>query len=290
MKQNFNFLDAHFRKLLSLALQEDRGSGDVTTQALFGKKSPRVRAKIFSKQPLVVAGLEVARIVFRKVDPSLKVEILQKEGKFLEEEESLMILRGSAASILTAERLALNFLQHLSGIATLTHLFVQKVQGTKAKILDTRKTVPGLRKLAKHAVLMGGGANHRFGLYDAYLIKDNHLAFYGSIAQAIAQVRKHNRRKLKVEVEVENLEQFEQALQAGADWVLLDNMPLEDLRLAVIWNKKETRLKACVLEASGNVDLNNVRAVAETGVDYISVGSLTHSASAVDLSLEIDPA
>lgn len=274
------------KKLIQLALQEDIGSGDVTTRALFGKKDPLVQAELIAKEPLLLAGLEIAELVFKKINPKIRFRKLAKEGSRVKEGAVLASLKGKASSILTAERVALNILQHLSGIATLTYLFVQSVKGTKAKILDTRKTLPAWRRLEKYAVKMGGGVNHRIGLYDAYLIKDNHLALYGSIAKAIEQIRKQNRKKMKVEVEVKNLEEFEQALICQPDWILLDNMPLEEMHLAVL-RKRKLAGHVPLLEASGNVNLNNVRAVAQTGVDYISIGALTHSAKAVDMSLEI---
>lgn len=278
-------ISAREKKLLSLALEEDIGSGDITTQTLFGKKNLKVEAILLVKEPLIVCGVELAEWVFKKTDPKIKFKKKLKDGSRAQQGDSIASISGNAGSILTAERVALNFLQHLSGVATLTYLFSQSIQDTKAKILDTRKTLPGWRKLEKYAVKIGGGVNHRFGLYDAFLIKDNHLALYGSITKAIEQVRKQNRKKLKVEVEVKNLNEFEEALTAKPDWILLDNMTLEDMHLAVI--RRGVEKHHPILEASGNVNLNNVRAVAQTGVDYISVGALTHSAKAVDISLEI---
>ncbi len=279
--------DSSIQSLISLALKEDIGSGDITTRTLFGKKNLKVEAIVLVKEPLIVCGIDLAELVFKKINPKIKFKKISKDGNRAQEGDCIASISGNAGSLLTAERVALNFLQHLSGVATLTYLFSQSIQDTKAKILDTRKTLPGWRKLEKYAVKTGGGVNHRFGLYDAFLIKDNHLALYGSITKAIEQVRKQNRKKLKVEVEVKNLNEFEEALAAKPDWILLDNMTLEDMHLAVI-RKGEQKL-APILEASGNVNLNNVRAVAQTGVDYISVGALTHSAKAVDISLEIVP-
>lgn len=280
------------KKLIELALQEDIASGDITTQALFGKKSPKVKAVFLAKEPLVLAGIDVAQAVFKKVDPKIKFKVLKKEGSKCNEGDEIAILEGSVSSLLIAERTALNFLQQLSGVATQAYLFVKTIEGTNAKILDTRKTLPGWRSLQKYAVKIGGGHNHRMGLYDAYLIKDNHLALYGSITQAIEAVRKHNnKKKNKIEVEVTNLKQLDEALKSKPDWILLDNMTLEDMRLAVIKRNSAVRANnhSPLLEASGNVDLHNVRAVAETGVDYISIGALTHSAPSVDISLEIFP-
>ncbi len=286
------------KRLIDVALREDLGPGDITTRALFPKNSPPIKAKIIAKQNLVIAGLEIAEAVFKKVDANLRVKKIKKDGARVKSGAEILFIHGKASSILTAERTALNFLQHLSGVATLTSHFVEKIHGTHAKILDTRKTLPGWRALEKYAVKIGEGKNHRMGLYDAYLIKDNHLALYGSITKAIEQVQKTNLKKLKIEVEVNSLKQFKEALAAKPDWILLDNMTLEDMRLAVIrrnqvganlvfaQNKGRSQ-GSPLLEASGNINLHNVRSVAQTGVDYISIGALTHSAPAVDMSLEI---
>lgn len=274
-------------KLIQLALQEDLEKGDITTQALFAKKKIITQAQFIAKEPLVLAGIEIAKTVFKKVNPQVHFKILKKEGSRCEEGSVIAEVKGSATSILASERVALNFIQHLSGVATLTHLFVQSISGTSAKILDTRKTLPAWRSLQKYAVEIGGGVNHRFGLYDAYLIKDNHLALYGSVSQAIAAARKHRgKKKVKIEIEVDNLDQFEEAIAAKPDIILLDNMPLEDMHLAVLRNHKLPFQDRAKLEASGNVNINNVRAIAQTGVDYISIGALTHSVSAMDISLD----
>jgi nicotinate-nucleotide pyrophosphorylase (carboxylating) len=280
------------RKLIDLALREDIGSGDITSRALFYNKNPKIQAKILAKQSLVLAGNPIVQAVFKKVNSRTRFKSIKKEGEKVEEGDVLALIEGTASSILTAERVALNFLQRLSGIATLTRRFVESVQGSHAQILDTRKTIPGWRRLEKYAVLLGGGANHRMGLYDAYLIKDNHLALYRSITKAVEAVRNANRKGLKIEVEVQDLKRVEEAIKAGVDWVLLDNMTLEDLHLAVILRNKigistpkDGRMP--LLEASGNVNLHNVKAVAETGVDFISIGALTHSAPAVDVSLDV---
>lgn len=282
------------KKLIDLALKEDLGPGDITSVALFGKKGSKVKTRLQAKELLILAGLEVAAAVFKKVNPQIRFRPKKKDGDPVMDGEILAELEGLAASLLSAERVALNFLQHLSGIATLTHCFVQQVKGTFAKILDTRKTLPGWRRLEKYAVKVGGGVNHRMGLYDAFLIKDNHLALSGSITEAVQKVKAANRKKLKIEVEVTTLQGLEEALKAEADWILLDNMTLEDLRLAVIRRNEFARREGRIidvplLEASGGVNLENVRAVAQTGVDFISVGALTHSAPAVDISLEMSP-
>ncbi len=287
--------------LIKLALDEDLGRGDVTSLALFKGQSRIVQARFVAKQPMILAGLDIAQKVFQLAarHPSIQYKskkpakfsfrCLKKEGAALKMDQTFAVIEGPALLVLAAERTALNFLQHLSGVATQTQHFVEKVKGTCAEILDTRKTLPGWRLLEKQAVKLGGGVNHRMGLYDAYLIKDNHLALYGSITQAVQQVRKHNRRQLKIEVEADTLNQFREAMEARVDWILLDNMPLEDMRLAVMMRNQIDRGKkgSVILEASGGVNLNNVRAVAQTGVDYISVGALTHSAPAVDISLEM---
>jgi len=301
MTQN-SILGLSEKRLIDLALKEDLGPGDVTTRALFSKKNPTVEGKILAKESLVLAGLAAAQAVFKKVDPKIQFKSSHKDGDKISEGTAFASVKGKASSLLTAERVALNFLQHLSGIATLTYCFVQQIQGTSAKILDTRKTLPGWRRLEKAAVKAGGGENHRLGLYDAFLIKDNHLALSGSIAEAVEKARSANKKKLKIEVEVTSLKVLEEALKLGVDWILLDNMPLEDMRLAVIRRNEFVRKEGRrlqpnlgqtsasggpLLEASGGVNLENVRAVAQAGVDYISVGALTHSAPAVDISLEI---
>lgn len=272
----------YYQDLIKIALAEDLGMGDITSKALFSKAGPKIKAQLVAKGPLLVAGLEVAQEVFRKVSPKTKFFLRKDEGDHCNDGEILAVIEGAAQNILSAERVALNFVQQLSGVATLTQKFVEAIRGNSTKILDTRKTIPGWRMLQKYAVKIGGGVNHRFGLYDAYLIKDNHLALFGSLTEAIETVKKHNRKKFKIEVEIDTLSQLTEVLACKPDWILLDNMPLEDMRLAVLETKGRT-----ILEASGNINLNNVRAVAQTGVDYISVGTLTHSAPAVDISLEI---
>jgi nicotinate-nucleotide pyrophosphorylase (carboxylating) len=272
-----------------LALTEDLGRGDITTRALFPKAVP-AEAVITAKQAGVVAGLPVARAVFQQVDRRLKFRALVNEGERIKSGTVLAAIRGDGRSILTGERVALNFLQRLSGIATLTAQFVDAAKGAKVAILDTRKTTPGLRLLEKYAVRTGGGRNHRFGLYDAILIKDNHLALHGSLADAVRRAkdraprRPHRQHRMAVEVEAATLAEVEAAVRAGADAILLDNMSLDQLRKAV-------RLSGgrAFLEASGGVTLANVRDVAATGVDAISIGALTHSAPALDLSLEVTP-
>ncbi|MCX7723504.1 MAG: carboxylating nicotinate-nucleotide diphosphorylase [Verrucomicrobiae bacterium] len=277
----------HVRRLVRAALAEDIGAGDVTSEAVV-PDSAIAAGVMRAREPLVVAGLDVAAVVFNEVSDRVEVIRLVRDGQRVQAGASLLRVRGPARALLGAERVALNFVQRMSGIATLTAQFVDAVQGTGAKITDTRKTTPGLRALEKYAVRCGGGHNHRLGLFDMVLIKDNHLAVLkdaepNPIAAAVARARaKHP--SLEVEVECETLEQVEQALEAGADIILLDNMNVLQLRLAV----QRARGKART-EASGGITLANVRAVAETGVDFISIGALTHSARAVDVALDLEP-
>lgn len=268
------------------ALREDVGSGDVTTLATVPAELA-ASAVMAAREPLVVCGLEVAEAVFHEVSPEIQIEPLAQDGQRATRGQALMRLRGRARGILTGERVALNFVQHLSGIATLTARFVEAIAGTSARILDTRKTNAGLRSLEKYAVTQGGGTNHRFGLYDRVLIKDNHLAALrleppNAIEAAVRRARAQYP-SLQIEVEADTLEQVQQALLARADCILFDNMSVEDLRAAV-W-LVNGRAKT---EASGGVTLATVRAVAETGVDFISVGGLTHSARAADIGLDFE--
>ncbi|MBN2057941.1 MAG: carboxylating nicotinate-nucleotide diphosphorylase [Candidatus Saganbacteria bacterium] len=268
------------RKLVKEALLEDVGAGDVTTMSIADSVTP-TEAVIAAKETGVIAGLEAAREVFRQVDKRARFRPLIKDGGRVKSGKVIARVYGPAPSLLIAERTALNFLQRLSGIASQTSLFVAKVKGTRAKILDTRKTTPGLRLLEKAAVKAGGGTNHRIGLYDAILIKDNHIAMAGGVAEAIRRARAKS--KMPVEIEAKTIAQVKQAIKAKADRILLDNMSLKNLRRAVKLCKK-AQIKT---EASGGVGLKTVRAIAKTGVDFISVGALTHSAKALDLSLKI---
>lgn len=270
-----------WRSLLERALTEDIGSGDITSnltipQALQG------RAVIEARQDLIVCGIEIAREVFAAVDATLLFEILVSDGNRATAGEILARVTGPMRSILAAERTALNFLQRLSGIATLTQKYVDQISGTSAKLVDTRKTLPGWRVLDKYAVATGGGTNHRIGLYDGILIKDNHIAAAGSLVSAVRAAKAGAPKHLRVQVEVESLAQANSALEAGADSLLLDNQTPQSLKeiCAALRDQIE-------LEASGGVTLANIRAIAETGVHRISVGALTHSASAVDIALEI---
>ena len=273
--------------LIQLALEEDVGEGDWTTEWTVSA-GRRCRAEIVAKAPLVVAGADCVRDVFRAVDPDVEVEMTVPDGTRADAGSVLVRLRGRTRSVLVGERTALNFLGRLSGVATLTRRFVDAVAGTGARIVDTRKTTPGWRLLEKAAVRSGGGTNHRLGLHDMILVKDNHADASGGVAQAARAAMARNDRGLAVEVEVRTLEELEEVLPLGVDRILLDNMGLDTLRDAV------ARVKALggerpETEASGNVSLDTVRAVGETGVDLISVGALTHSAPCADVSLRIVP-
>ncbi|MEK9503783.1 carboxylating nicotinate-nucleotide diphosphorylase [Gaopeijia maritima] len=271
--------------LVARALAEDVGSGDVTTRWTVPPGMAGV-AEIRAKAPVVVAGLGPARRVFEAVDPGLDLEIEVADGAARAPGERVLTVRGSLASILTAERTALNFLGRLSGVATLTRRFVEAVGGTSARVIDTRKTTPGWRDLEKAAVRAGGGTNHRMGLHDMVLVKENHIAAAGGVREAIAGVRANNTRGLEVEIEVRSLAELDVALELGVERVLLDNMSPDLLREAV----ERARARSAsppLLEASGNVDLDTIADVAASGVDLISVGALTHSAPVADLSLRV---
>lgn len=262
------------------ALAEDIGAGDATSQAIFPPEA-QARGQILAKQPGVIAGLEVAGAVFHRLDPQLEFSPLTAEGAAVENRQPVARLSGAARTLFSGERTALNFLGRMSGVATLTHQFVEAVAGSGAQILDTRKTAPGLRVVDKLAVALGGGQNHRFGLYDMILLKDNHIDFAGSVTEAVRRARAA-RSGLKIEVEVRTLAQLNEALALGVERILLDNMSLEEMRRAVALTAGRAKL-----EASGNVTLARVRAIAETGVDFISIGALTHSAPVLDVSLDI---
>ena len=278
--------DEEISLLVRLALAEDIGSGDVTTLATV-PESTWASALMRAREPLVVAGLALAETAFRDVSSETRVHRQTEDGRRAETGSPLLKIEGPARALLSAERVALNFIQRLSGVATLTAQFVEAVKGTGAQILETRKTTPGWRRLEKYAVACGGGTNHRFGLYDMVLIKDNHLAALkdespNPIAAAVQRARSRYP-KLKIEVETDTLEQVEQALAAGAELILLDNMKPDLLRLAVHKCKGHAQT-----EASGGVTLTSVRAIAEAGVDFISVGALTHSARSVDIGLDFE--
>ncbi|HEY5402142.1 MAG TPA: carboxylating nicotinate-nucleotide diphosphorylase [Pyrinomonadaceae bacterium] len=278
-----SILDAELRatifECIRRALDEDIFTGDVTTDSIVPVDA-RLSGKIVAKQSGVVAGLKVSKMVFQQLSADISLTANVSEGSFVEAGMVLAQVSGSARGLLTGERTALNLLGRMSGIATLTRQFVDAVAGTKAVILDTRKTAPGLRVVDKLAVRLGGGQNHRTGLFDMVLIKDNHIDFAGSITAAVERVRASGTR-LEIEVEARTLEDLREALSLGVERVLLDNMTIETMREAVALNGGKAKL-----EASGNVTLQSVRAVAETGVDFISVGGLTHSAPVFDVSLK----
>jgi nicotinate-nucleotide pyrophosphorylase (carboxylating) len=277
---------AEIRRAVQAALAEDIGAGDATTLATV-PEAAMARAVLRAREPLVMAGLDFAEAAFRELSTAIKFERLVKDGQRVKGDDILLKIAGPARAILSAERVALNFVQRLSGIATLTAQFVDAIKDTPAQILDTRKTTPGWRRFEKYAVACGGGRNHRSGLFDLVLIKDNHLAaLKNESPSAIAAAVRHAREKypqLKIEVEADTLDQAGQAADAGADIILLDNMNPARLRLAV--QKVKGRAQT---EASGGVNLGNVQTIAKTGVDFISVGALTHSARAVDIGLDFE--
>lgn len=268
--------------IIQNALREDIHTGDLTTQAVVPE--PRAAtARLVAKEALTVAGISVAARVFSLLDPTIVFEVCCHDGQVLGKGAVMARMSGDAAQLLQGERVALNLLQRMSGIATLTSCYVQAVKGTKARIVDTRKTTPGLRVLEKYAVRVGGGINHRTGLYDGILIKENHIAAAGGITEAIRRARAYIPHTLKIEIETETVEQVQEALTAGADIIMLDNMDCDTMRQCVgLINGK------AVVEASGGVNLATVREIAETGVDVISVGALTHSPRAMDISMLLD--
>jgi nicotinate-nucleotide pyrophosphorylase (carboxylating) len=265
---------------IETALREDMPEGDITSESVI-RPDARSEAFFLAKEEGVLAGLDIASRVFAKIDPSVIFIERFKDGASFRAGDKLARVKGPTVSLLKGERTALNFLQHLCGVATATRRFVEAISGTKTHILDTRKTTPGLRLLEKYAVKTGGGTNHRLSLSDMVLIKDNHLRQVGSVAEAVRRARSKIRPGVRVEVEASSLLQVREALAAGADMIMLDNMPLETMHQAVVLASGRVPL-----EASGNMTLDRIRAVAETGVDFISVGALTHSARAVDISLD----
>lgn len=268
------------KDFIKQALAEDIGTGDVTTRMLV-PMGHTATARFTAKSGFVAAGLPVAREVFRCVDERVEFTALVEEGEWVKKGAAIAEAKGETRSILTGERVALNFLQRLSGIATLTSAFVARIEGFDAKILDTRKTTPGMRFLEKYAVQAGGGSSHRMGLYDGILIKDNHIKAAGGIKRAVRLARKGSH-LMKIEVEAETLDEVKEALAAGVDVIMLDNMGVDEMKRAVRLAKGKA-----ILEASGNVSLGNVRDIAATGVDLISIGTLTHSAPAVDISMDL---
>ena len=270
-------------ELIQLALKEDIGPGDITTDNLV---TPDTRGKgiIVAKQDLVIAGLQVAEKVFNTLEPKIEFKALYADGDRIPAGSTVVRIDGTLGALLRGERTALNFLQRLSGIATQARAFIEEVIGTSVKLVDTRKTTPGWRVLEKYAVRIGGAHNHRMGLYDGVLIKDNHIAVSGGIANAVKKVRQQISHLIKVEVEAATFEEVKEAMAAGADVIMLDNMDLEQIRQAVRMIDKKA-----LVEVSGNVTRERLRELAQTGVDLISIGALSHSAVAVDLSMRIVP-
>jgi nicotinate-nucleotide pyrophosphorylase (carboxylating) len=276
-------LDAVTAALVRAALLEDVGTGDVTTTATVDAHAD-AHARITQKAPGVIYGLDVAEAVFAELDPDARFERLVAEGEWREQGGPVLAIHGRARALLTGERTALNFLTHLSGVATMAALAAREVQGTSARVLDTRKTIPGLRALEKAAVAAGGATNHRVGLFDAILIKENHIAAAGGIAQAVARARAAAPELAgTLEVEVRNAEEIDEALAAGAPRLLLDNMDQAQLRAAVTQVAGRAEL-----EASGGVNLQTLQTLAQTGIEWVSMGALTHSAPALDLSLIVE--
>ncbi len=275
------FIYKEINRIVKTALKEDIGTGDITTKAIVNSKIMG-QAKAIAKDDFVLAGIDIFKQTFLLLDKKIKFKAFIKDGNTVKEGEIIAQVSGNLASILQAERVALNILQRMCGIATQTKRYVQAVGGTKTKILDTRKTVPGLRLLDKMAVKTGGGFNHRMGLYDGALIKDNHIAAVGSIKSAITAQKKKTKKKIKIEVETKNIAEVEEALSCGVDIIMLDNMTIDEMKKAV-----ELIRGRALVEASGNVNLNNVAQIAQTGVDFISIGEITHSVRAADISLKI---
>ena len=304
-----NWHSHEINELVRRALAEDVGSGDATTAAIV-QRGTMAKASIIARQTLVCAGLPLAESVFRVLDPQMNVACLHNEGSFVEPGTELIDLAGEAQAILSGERTALNFLAHLCGIATLTRRFVEQLAGTHARIRDTRKTTPGLRELEKYAVKAGGGTNHRFGLYDAVLIKENHIAMAGGVKAALDKAHAHTSLKmaaprtasaydaagqdpevvgpgpLLVQIEVRDKTELREAMEAGAEAVLLDNMTPEEAKDCVVLTRSLRH--HCIIEISGGITLDNARAYADTGADFLSAGALTHSAPAANLSLLVE--
>jgi len=272
---NMNGID----KIIEIALAEDIHTGDITTLSVLPK--PRnIRARLVAKEPMVLAGVAVAERVFAQIDPSISFTAAFSDGDLLEKGDVIARMEGDAAALLMGERVSLNLMQRMSGIATQTAAYVKEIEGTGARVVDTRKTTPGLRVMEKYAVRVGGGTNHRTGLYDGVLIKENHIAAAGGILEAVRLARANIPHTLKIEVETETLDQVDLALQAGADIIMLDNMTLDEMTRAV-----GVIAKRALVEASGGVNLQSIKAIAQTGVDIISVGALTHSVRAMDISM-----
>ena len=272
---------AENEKLIGLALEEDIGPGDVTTNALI-EPDRAATGIIFAKEPFILAGLHVAEEVFTNLDPGMSFDTTFQDGDRVENRDEILTVRGNCRAVLTGERTALNFLQRLSGISTLTRQYVDQVAGSKVRLTDTRKTTPGWRRLEKYAVKIGGADNHRFGLYDGVLIKDNHIMACGGIREAVDRIRNDQAHPLQIEVEVSDMNQVRQALESGVDIIMLDNMKPNDIRKAVTLIDGRA-----LVEVSGGVTLETLVEAANTGVDIISIGALTHSARSVDISMRV---
>jgi nicotinate-nucleotide pyrophosphorylase (carboxylating) len=272
----------HLDQLIKMALDEDIGSGDITAEATI-PAGMQARATINAKADLVLAGIEVVEQVFHTVNPGIRFARLVEDGTRCKTGDAVASLQGNARSLLAGERTALNFLQRLSGVATMAKRFSDAIDGTRAKILDTRKTTPGFRALEKHAVKMGGGENHRMGLYDHYLIKNNHIAVAGSVKQALESAMRSRMEGQEIEIETRRIDEVRDALEGGADIIMLDNMSVDQVRIAVEYVDGRAKL-----EVSGGITLDKVRSYAESGVDYISAGSITHSAPAADLNMTME--
>ncbi len=279
MKNSIDFKG--LEKFIREALEEDIGTGDITTNAVISDNEVTV-GKVIAKEDLILCGLNIFEYVFLCLDKNIKIDPKHADGEKVKNRSTLLTFSGSARSLLAGERVALNILQRLSGIATLTMKFVEKVPST-VSVLDTRKTTPGMRALEKYAVRCGGGTNHRFGLYDAVLIKDNHIKTAGSISKAVEKARKNIPPLQKIEVEVKNAEEVKEALRMECDIIMLDNMSPEQVKEAVKIINKRSRI-----EISGNIGLSNIQKIASEGIDYISVGALTHSTPTVDISMVFD--
>ena len=273
--------DPQLKKIIRLAIKEDLGKlGDITSNTVLTKRD-RATFHFISRKKGILCGINIAKIVYELLDEKIKFTSFKKDGYSIKKNEVLAKVEGPAISLLTGERTALNFLTHLSGIATSTSMMVKLISHTDTKILCTRKTTPGLRNIEKYAVKVGGGINHRIGLYDAILIKDNHIAIAGSISNALKKVKKL-KNKIKIEIEVDNLKQFKEAFKFNPDVIMLDNFKINDLKKAVKLGQKKV-----ILEASGKIDYSNVEKIAATGVNFISSGWITHSSKSLDIGLDL---
>jgi nicotinate-nucleotide pyrophosphorylase (carboxylating) len=269
------------KKLVIQALEEDIGSGDLTTNAII-KPDQKLTAKVNSRLNCIVAGIDVLKLVFSTLDPEINYDIFVNDGQMVDKGQDIAVIKGNARAILTGERTALNFIQRMSAIATLTHQYQDAIKPYKAKITDTRKTTPNFRIFEKYSVKTGGGYPHRFGLYDAVLIKDNHIQATGSLKEAVLLAKENISHTTKIEVETENIDQVKEALNAGADIIMLDNMSIDEMKQAVLLINGKA-----ITEASGNVNLDTVNVIASTGVDYISTSAITARAGIIDIGLDM---